>query len=146
MARDTGSDAISVPKSAIRTALLSIGAIIVLAILIFLGTAVVKSISGSSLPSTVDTNTYQAVFLSNGQIFFGKLSSGNDSYDYLRHVYLLQSSVTSRGHPGAQQLIKLTKEIHGPQDLLIIDRSQILYIENLDPRGQAAKLISTSGG
>jgi hypothetical protein len=61
-------------------------------------------------------------------------------------VYLLQSSVTARGRPAAQQLIKLTKEIHGPQDLMIIDRSQILYIENLDPRGQAAKLISSSGG
>jgi hypothetical protein len=85
------------------------------------------------------------VFLSNGQIFFGKLSSGNDTYDYLRHVYLLQSSVTSRGSSGTQQLIKLTKEIHGPEDLMMIDRSQILYIENLDPRGQAAKLISASG-
>lgn len=146
MARETGSDAISVPKSAIRTALLAIGAVIVLAVLIFLGTALVKSVAGSSLPSSVDGKTYQAVFLSNGQIFFGKLTSGNDTYYELRHVYLLQSSVTSRGRPGAQQLIKLTKEIHGPQDLLMIDRSQILYIENLNPSGQAAKLITSSGG
>lgn len=146
MARETGSDAISVPKSAIRTALIAIGVIVVLAVLIFLGTTVVKSFSSSSFPSRVDGKTYQAVFLSNGQIFFGKLTSGNDTYFELRHVYLLQSAVTSRGRPGAQQLIKLTKEIHGPQDLMMIDRSQILYIENLDPRGQAAKLISSSGG
>jgi hypothetical protein len=146
MAREAGSDAISVPKSAIRTVLLAIVAVIVLAFLIFLGTALVKSVSGSSFPSSVDGNTSQAVFLSNGQIFFGKLSSGNDTYYELRHVYLLQSSVTSRGRPAAQQLIKLTKEIHGPQDLMMIDRHQILYIENLDPHGQAAKLIGTSGG
>lgn len=145
MARETGSDAISVPKSAIRTTLLAIGAVIVLALLIFLGTAVVRSVSGSSLPSSVDGKAYQAVFLSNGQIFFGKLTAGNDAYYELRHVYLLQSSVTSRGRPAAQQLIKLTKEIHGPQDLMIIDRSQILYIENLDPRGQAAKLLNNGG-
>lgn len=146
MSRETGTDAISVPKSAIRTVLLAIGAVVVLAVLVFLVTTVVKSFSGSSLPASVDGKTYQAVFLSNGQIFFGKLTSGNDTYDELRHVYLLQSSVTSKGRPGAQQLIKLTKEIHGPQDLMMIDRNQILYIENLDPRGQAAKLIGTSGG
>lgn len=146
MGREIGSDAISVPKSAIRTGLLAIGAVIVLALLIFLGTAAFKSFSGTSFPSSVDGKTYQAVFLSNGQIFFGKLSSGNGRYYELRHVYLLQSSVTSRGRPGEQQLIKLTKEIHGPQDLLIVDRRQILYIENLDPRGQAAKLINSSGG
>jgi hypothetical protein len=146
MVHEAGSDAISVPKSAIRTVLLALGAVVMLAVLVLLVTTVVKSVSGSSFPSSVDGNTYQAVFLSNGQIFFGKLSSGNDTYYELRHVYLLQSSVTARGRPAAQQLIKLTKEIHGPQDLMIIDRSQILYIENLDPRGQAAKLISSSGG
>jgi hypothetical protein len=145
MARDTGQDAISVPKSAIRTALLAVGAVIVLALLIFLGTLVARSFSGSSFPSAIDSSTYQAVFLSNGQIFFGKLTAGDDSYDYLRHVYFLQSSVTSRGSSSGQQLIKLTKEIHGPEDLMVIARSQILYIENLDPHGQAAKLISASG-
>ncbi len=146
MARETGSDAISVPRSAIRTALFAIGAVLGLALFAFLGTALIRSVSGSSLPSSVDGKTYQAVFLSNGQIFFGKLSSGDNTYDELRHVYLLQSSVTSRGRPGAQHLIKLTREIHGPQDLLMIDRNQILYIENLAPGGQAAKLINSSGG
>lgn len=40
------------------------------------------------------------------------------------------------------ELVRLTKAVHGPKDEIVINRDQVLYFENLDDEGQAAKLIS----
>ncbi|GAC1320269.1 MAG: hypothetical protein NVS2B16_08440 [Chloroflexota bacterium] len=143
MTSQTPSDTFSIPKKTIRGIARAVGAIVVLGALIVLGgLAVHSATTQESLPTSIDSKTYQAVFLSNGQVFFGRLSQGAAGYYELRHVYFLQSSVTSRGRPGAQTLIKLTKEIQTPEDLILINRNQVEYVENLDPAGRAAKLLS----
>jgi hypothetical protein len=43
-------------------------------------------------------------------------------------------------------LTKLGGEIHGPEDLMVINRSQILFVENLKPSGEVSKAISSAGG
>jgi hypothetical protein len=141
----SSTDAISIPKSALRSAGFAVGAVIVLVILVVLAIAAYRAVSGPGLPSAVNSNDYQAVFLTNGQVFFGKLSAGDGGDYYLRHVYLLLSAVTSKGSPGRQTLVKITREIHTPEDLMIIERRQVLYVENLNPSGRAAKLLASSG-
>jgi hypothetical protein len=139
------SDGLTIPKSALRTVGVVVAGLIVLIVIVALVLAAYRAFAGSALPSVVDSKTYQAVFLNNGQVYFGKLSAGDANTYYLRHVYFLQSSVTSKGKPGAEQLIKLTKEIHGPEDLMVINRDQVLFVENLNPSGRAAKLIGSGG-
>lgn len=147
MAAGSSSDSFSIPKRTIRNVLLAVGAVVVLVVIVVLAIAAARSLSsGSSLPSDVNTNTYQAVFLSNSQIFFGKLTAAGGNYYELRHVFFLQSTPATKGQPGSQRLIPLTKEIHNPEDLMVISRSQVVYIENLNPAGRAAKLIKSSGG
>lgn len=81
---------------------------------------------------------YSAVFITNGQVYFGKIESKNDSEVILSSVYYLQLSETGQDGTAQDQLsqpkfslIKLGNEIHGPTDKLYIKTSQILFYEDL---------------
>lgn len=88
---------------------------------------------------------YQAVFLSNNQVYFGKLSSPKSDYPVLRDIFYLQ--VTQQLQPGEAnqangvQLVKLGNELHGPIDEMKINKDQILFIEDLKPDSQVVKAI-----
>ena len=43
-------------------------------------------------PTLVKKNQYQAVFLTNGQVYFGKLESGGPQFLRLKDVYYLQTN------------------------------------------------------
>lgn len=87
----------------------------------------------------VGKNAYQAVFLTNGQVYFGKLDDVNSEYIKLTDIYYLQ--VTQTNEDGIQpaddqkqpqiSLAKLGKELHGPEDVMYISRDQVLFWENL---------------
>lgn len=92
-------------------------------------------------------NTYQAVFLTNNQVYFGRLSNADSQYPVLRDIYYLQ--VTQALQPKDQNaspqtninLVKLGAEIHGPTDEMRINRDQILFVEDLKPDSQVTKAI-----
>jgi hypothetical protein len=92
------------------------------------------------------TSGYQAVFLSNGQVYFGKVSSTTSSDLVLEDIYYLQ--VEGQIQPeqqGTQQpklsLVKLGNELHGPQDKMIINRDHVLFWENLKDDGKVVSAI-----
>lgn len=92
-------------------------------------------------------STYQAVFLSNNQVYFGKLSGTFSRYPTLKEVYYLRVSQQLQAQdpnapPQSQiQLVKLGSEIHGPTSDMKINRDQILFIENLKADSQVVKAI-----
>ena len=103
-----------------------------------------------SIGGIVKPNQYQAVFLTNGQVYFGKLENTSGQYLRLKDVYYLQTSNTEQkeGQEGAapenqatQQLIKLGNEIHGPDDEMIVSRDQVLFFENIKNDGTVGKAI-----
>jgi hypothetical protein len=111
------------------------------------GTQVAAVATPDALAAALNSSEYQAVFLTNGQIYFGKLTAPGGDYYYLRHIYYLQSQVSPQGGKTVQpSLTKLGGEIHGPEDLMVINRSQILFVENLKPSGEVSKAISSAGG
>ena len=91
---------------------------------------------------------YQAVFLTNGQVYFGKLSA-HGSYVELTDIYYLQvtqplqqasssenATPTSTGTANSNQqpniqLIKLGSELHGPTDAMYIEKDKVLFWENM---------------
>ena len=106
----------------------------------------------SSGGTAIDGSKYQAVFFTNGQVYFGKLNAFNSGYMKLTDVYYLQSqqasSTKDSSNPQATsadqnnvQLIKLGDEIHGPEDEMIISKDQMLFYENLKPDGKVAQSI-----
>ena len=101
--------------------------------------------------TAIDGSKYQAVFFTNGQVYFGKLQAGRDGYMKLTDIYYLQSQSSKEegsGNPQETatdqnnvQLIKLGDEIHGPEDEMIISKDQVLFYENLKPDGKVAQSI-----
>ena len=102
--------------------------------------------------TAIDGGKYQAVFFTNGQVYFGKLASFNSEYMKLTDIYYLQSQqsgeATDSKNPQETstdqsdvQLIKLGDEIHGPEDEMIVSKNQMLFYENLKSDGKVAKSI-----
>ena len=99
---------------------------------------------------------YQAVFLTNGQVYFGHVQDRNAQYLKLTDVYYLQSvqplqepqtpdaGAKKTSPPPAQPeltLVKLGQELHGPRDRMDINRDQVLFIEDLRDDGKVADAI-----
>ena len=89
------------------------------------------------LVSKVDRSTYQAVFLTGGQVFFGKADALGDGYLALSDVFYLSSPSEQQ----ASQLIKRGNELHGPTEPMIIPVSQVLFLENLRPNSDVVTAI-----
>lgn len=85
----------------------------------------------------IKKDQYQALFLTNGQVYFGKLSNVNDKYVELSNIYYLQvqQSVQPANNDKDKDpqvsLAKLGSELHGPEDKMLINRDQVLFWENL---------------
>ncbi|HCM45569.1 MAG TPA: hypothetical protein DIS54_01945 [Candidatus Veblenbacteria bacterium] len=88
---------------------------------------------------------WQAVFLSNGQVYFGNVTSISPDTIVLKKIYYLQTSgpLQAGGEQQAQDLalVKLGSELHGPTDEMIINWDQILFIENLKADSKVVKAI-----
>jgi len=85
----------------------------------------------------IDPDAYQAVFLMNDQIYFGRLKNISSDYLILSDVYYVKISES-----GAGQLVKLgIGEPHGPKDEMIINQDQILFWENMRFDSQVVKTI-----
>lgn len=93
----------------------------------------------------VKKDQYQAVFLTNGQVYFGKLDSIESKYLSMSDVYYLQQTQqqVQPGQEGEAQLslIKLGNELHGPEAQMYITRDQVLFWENLKDDGKVVQAI-----
>lgn len=121
--------------------------------LVFSATILIVAILTSLVFSTnkneskyIDRSKLQAIFLNNGQVYFGNIDTLNQSYAKLNNVYYLR--VNQQVQPGEQakqndvSLAKLGCELHGPQDQMIINRSEVTFWENLKDDGQVAKAVA----
>lgn len=97
----------------------------------------------------IEASEYSAVFLTNSQVYFGKLKNRDGQYLTLTDIYYLRTQegslqppvvtdkdkkTVSIAQPAAQpelKLIKLGNELHGPKDEIQLNRDHILYIEEL---------------
>jgi hypothetical protein len=83
-------------------------------------------------------DVYSAVFLSNGQVYFGKMTKNNESEIVLSNVFYIQvnDKAQAGGSAGALNqtsfnLVKLGNELHGPTDELFINKLQVVFYEKL---------------
>jgi hypothetical protein len=109
----------------------------------------------SSTANHIDGSKYQAVFLSNGQVYFGDLEKLNVSYLKLTGIFYLQDQGAAEAasedaqnpqesadkQTSGVQLVKLGNEVHGPDDEMIIKEDQVLFFENLKKDGKVSQSI-----
>lgn len=99
-------------------------------------------------PSYIETSKYQVVCLQSGECYFGKISSVTSDTVQIKNVFYVQkttgtSTTDSTSSDNNLQLIKLGNEVHGPEDMMAINRSQVLYIENLKSDGKVTQTINS---
>lgn len=75
----------------------------------------------------IDSTAYQAVFLTNDQIYFGHLKNISPDHVILYDVYYVKIDES-----GAGKLVKLGQiEPHRPKNEMVINREHVLFWENL---------------
>ena len=88
---------------------------------------------------------YSAVFLTNNQVYFGKLEGANSDYPTLKDVYYLRVDNSAKDATGSASsgiaLVKLGQELHGPSDEIRFNKDQILLIEDLKADSRVFKAI-----
>lgn len=125
--------------------------VLTLAALIVGLVALYLAIGGTKEEQTyVDKDKFQAVFLNGGQVYFGKVQTLNGKFVTLNNIYYLRvnqqvqpNQSTSSSTAQDVSLAKLGCELHGPTDIMVINREQVLFWENLKDDGQVAKAIAT---
>lgn len=126
---------------------------LILAAVTFVGVYLSRAVGSLSADTAVKGKQFQAVFLTNGQVYFGKVSQVDSSYVKLTNIYYLQVTTAATGSQTVQpkasdtanqqvSLAKLGGELHGPEDTMFISRQQILFWENLKGDGKVAKAIA----
>lgn len=83
---------------------------------------------------------YQAVFLDNGQVFFGKLENGGAEHPKLTEVYYIGQQPAPDGKQVANILLKRGGEWHGPE-FMYLTKNHIVMIEPVSPTSRVAELI-----
>ena len=75
---------------------------------------------------------YQAIFLANGQTWFGHYRDRIGPYAAMGSVYYVQTKTSQDTDvPPTSQLIKRGNELHAPDPQVLIPKTAILFIEDL---------------
>lgn len=123
-------------------------AFLILAFLIAIGWKVLALygvVPSYDFPATSGAE-WQAVFLTNNQVYFGHLKNYNKGYAILKDIYYLRVTDPlqqgSPPQPPSINLVKLGGELHGPTDTMYIPKDKIMFWENLKADSQVAQAIS----
>jgi hypothetical protein len=132
-----------------------VGAVVGFAAVVILLVAVIALVASNNNSNNtsdtganyIKTNKLQAVFLNTGQVYFGNITTLNNSYLVLTDIFYLQtasgSSTTASTSGSNVTLVKLGCELHRPYDQMVINRSQVTFWENLQSDGQVATAVAT---
>ena len=84
--------------------------------------------------------SYQAVLLSNGAVYYGKLSGYGTRHPILTDVFYIVSKTDPESKQVTNILVKRGKELHEP-DRMYLNGSQIVFVEPVGPKSKVAQLI-----
>lgn len=90
-------------------------------------------------------NERVAVFLSNGEVYFGNIADENNEKLTLENIYYLRSSEKIQGSNVSTEnkisVIKLGSEVHGPESKMVINKTNLLYYEKMKPDSKINQVI-----
>lgn len=118
---------------------LTFGAILLAALVIAAG--IIQMIILRPVP-TGPRNGLYAVFLTNNQVYFGRIDKETNEKVWLKSIYYIQPPKTGEKAEDIS-LLKLGNELHGPEDMMEINREHVLFVEKLKEDGKVAKAIQS---
>ena len=112
-----------------------------LALAIFFGTFFFTQWWDFTIPS-LGRGEYQAVFLTNGQTYFGRYYDRMGAYAKIEDVYYLQQTAASDPSQAADtRLVRRGKELHAPSSRMLVPKSAILFVEDLSDASPIAQFM-----
>jgi hypothetical protein len=84
---------------------------------------------------------FQAILLSTGQVYYGKLEGFGTAYPVLRDVFYVKSQADPNTKQVTNILVRRGSEWHGP-DRMYINPASIIVVEPVSQGSQVAKLIA----
>jgi|SRR5271169_4240197 len=87
------------------------------------------------------TTPYQAVLLTNGSAYFGKLEGYGTPRPVLTEVYYIVTQTNPETKQPSNVLVKRGKELHEP-DRMYLNPNQILCVEPVGEKSKVAQLIA----
>jgi hypothetical protein len=84
---------------------------------------------------------YQAVLLTSGAAYFGKLEGYGTPRPILKEVYYIVSQTNPETKQTSNVLVRRGKELHEPGDMYL-NPNQILCVESVGPNSKVAQLIA----
>lgn len=104
--------------------------------------------STASPAASFFANKYFAVFLDNGDVYFGKISNKESTFVMVDDAFYLKvTQVTQKNNEGKSvdvpqlNLVKLGNEVHKPIGKIEIQRSHIVSIQELAPDSEAITVM-----
>ncbi|PJA47635.1 hypothetical protein CO172_00640 [Candidatus Uhrbacteria bacterium CG_4_9_14_3_um_filter_36_7] len=98
-------------------------------------------LKNTALGSFQRQSEYQAVFLDNGQVYFGKLTGPKSDIYRLSDVYYVQQGAANLNEKSDFTILKLGNEVHGPLDSMDILAQHILFIEDMKSDSKVLQAI-----
>lgn len=91
-------------------------------------------------------DNYQAIFLDNEQVYFGKVETTTTEFLKLNDIYYLKVNTglqegETQGYQGDLSLVKLGEELHGPTDEMRVNLQHVLFIEELKDDSKIVQAI-----
>ena len=99
-----------------------------------------SALLGRGLGAQIDKTAYQAVFLTGGQVYFGRLQS-QDDYFLLSDVFYIGDATEAPSQGTTGQLVKRGDELHAPKEPMLIPRDKVLFVENMRDDSQVVTAI-----
>jgi hypothetical protein len=126
-----------------RGALVAI-ALSVIVIAIVIGIALFRGTGAAT--AAVDEKRFQAVFTTDNQVYFGKLSGVNGEYATINDAYTIQAAPQATPSPGATAqpnlaLVPRSAGVQGPEKELHIASDKIVFFENLKDDSKVVEAI-----
>ncbi len=120
--------------------LVSAAVILLVTVLLFLA---LGSDNNSGEDKLVKKDQYQAVFLNNGQVYFGKISSLNSSTLVVNDVFYIEAQAAQQQQSNNNYTLRKlgASELHKPEDSMIINRDQVTFWENIKEDGRVVQAI-----
>jgi hypothetical protein len=96
-------------------------------------------------PPVVFSTPYQAILLTNGTAYFGKLEGYGTPRPVLKEVYYIVSQTNPETKQTSNVLVRRGKELHEPGEMHL-NPNQILCVEDVGPNSKVSQLIAQQQG
>jgi hypothetical protein len=94
---------------------------------------------------TIFPTPYQAVLLSNGAVYYGKLQGYGTPHPVLTEVFYIVARTDPKTNASSNILVKRGKELHEP-DRMYLNPNSVVFVETVGRTSKVAQLISEANG